>query len=134
MVYYCEIEKENGLFISRFPDMSNVKTCGDTQEEALCMAADALNAVLESEIAHGFPVRPPAYTKGYPIAVANHIVVSIRLRELRGNESQASIAKKLGLTYQSYQRLENPQKSNPTVKTLEKIAHVFGKNLQVQIV
>jgi predicted RNase H-like HicB family nuclease len=33
---------------------------------------------------------------------------------------EADIARKLGLSYQSYQRLENPRKANPTVKTLER--------------
>ncbi|MDR0635822.1 MAG: helix-turn-helix domain-containing protein [Treponema sp.] len=37
------------------------------------------------------------------------------------------------MSYQAYQRLENPRKSNPTIKTLERIAHAFGRELNVQI-
>ncbi|MDR3335683.1 MAG: helix-turn-helix transcriptional regulator [Treponema sp.] len=43
------------------------------------------------------------------------------------------MARKLGLSYQSYQRLENPRKANPTIKTLEKIAHAFGRELSVSM-
>jgi antitoxin HicB len=51
---------------------------------------------------------------------------------LRGSQSQSAIAQKLGFSYQSYQRLENPRKSNPTIKMLERIAHVYGRELNVQ--
>jgi antitoxin HicB len=127
-MYYCEIKKEGDRYIVYFPDMPNVKTCGDTQEEALFMAEDALNAVLESEIEQGLAVRSPVYKNGYPIPVSNNVFLSM---QLRGSLSQTDIAKKLGMTYQSYQRLENPRKANPTIKTLEKIARVYGRQLSI---
>jgi antitoxin HicB len=65
--------------------------------------------------------------------VASHIALSLRLRELRGEQSQTNIAQKLGLSYQSYQRLENPRKANPAVKTLEKIARVYGRELSISL-
>ncbi|MCL2481074.1 MAG: type II toxin-antitoxin system HicB family antitoxin [Spirochaetaceae bacterium] len=131
MVYYCTIEKEGKEFIAQFPDMPNIVTCGFSHEEALTMAKEALEGCLESDISRGFSVPPPKYKKGYPITVASHIVLSLRLRELRGEQSQTDIARKLGLSYQAYQRLENPRKANPTVKTLEKIARVYGRELSI---
>ncbi|MDY7027145.1 MAG: helix-turn-helix domain-containing protein, partial [Spirochaetota bacterium] len=38
-------------------------------------------------------------------------------------------AAKLGVKYQVYQRLEDPRKSNPTLKTIEKLERVFGSRL-----
>jgi antitoxin HicB len=113
--------------------MPNIVTGGFSHEEALAMAKEALDGCLESDVAHGREIPPPAFTGGYPVLVANHIVVALWLRELRGERSQTDIARELGLSYQAYQRLENPRKSNPTVKTLERIAHVFGQKLSVQI-
>ena len=133
MVYYCTIEKEGDEYIAQFPNMTNVVTCGFTHEEALAMAKEALEGCLESDISHGNEIPPPAYAEGYPVAVASHIALSLRLRELRGNQSQTDIAQKLGLTYQAYQRLENPRKANPTVKTLEKIARVYGRELNIAL-
>jgi antitoxin HicB len=133
MVYHCTIEKEGKEFIAQFPDMTNIITCGFSHDEALAMAKEALDGVLASDVAHGNDVPPPSFQGGYPITVASHIALAIQLRELRGGDSQTAIAQKLGLTYQAYQRLENPQKANPTIKTLERIAHVFGKELNVQI-
>ena len=74
-----------------------------------------------------------AREEGYPVTVASHIALAIRLRELRGGQSQTNIAKKLGMSYQAYQRLENPRKANPTVKTLEKIARVYGRELSISL-
>jgi antitoxin HicB len=131
MVYNCKIEKEGDMLIVQFPDMTNIQTFGYTEEEALAMAKEALEGCLECDISHGNEIPPPAYAEGYPVTVASHIALSLRLRELRGSQSQTDIARKLGLSYQAYQRLENPRKANPTVKTLEKIARVYGRELNI---
>ena len=133
MVYRCVIEKEGNEYIAQFPDMPNVVTCGFTHEEALAMAKEALEGCLESDISRGLPVPAPVYAEGYPVTVASHIALSLRLRDLRGGQSQTDIARKLGLSYQAYQRLENPRKANPTVKTLEKIARLYGRELSISL-
>jgi antitoxin HicB len=133
MTYYCTIEKEGNEYIAQFPDMTNIVTCGFSHEEALAMAKEALDGCLEADISQGNPIPPPGYKDGYPVTVAPHIALSLQLRELRGEQSQTDIARKLGLSYQAYQRLENPRKSNPTVKTLEKIARVFDRELNIKI-
>jgi len=133
MVYRCTIEKEGDEYIAQFPDMPNIVTCGFTHEEALAMAKEALDGCLESDISHGNEIPPPAYKRGYPITVATNIALSLKFRDLRGGQSQTDIAKKLGLSYQAYQRLENPRKANPTVKTLEKIARVYGRELNISL-
>jgi antitoxin HicB len=133
MVYHCTIEKEGNEFIAQFPDMTNIVTCGFSHDEALAMAKDALDGILETDVSQGRDIPPPKFANGYPVTVSPHIALSLRLRELRGNQSQSVIAQKLGLAYQSYQRLENPRKANPTVKTLEKIARVYGRELNVAI-
>jgi len=133
MVYNCTIEQEGDMLIAQFPDMPNIQTFGNTLEEALAMAKEALDGCLEVDISHGNAIPPPAYKKGHPIPVANHIVLSLQLRELRGEQSQTDIARRLGLSYQAYQRLENPRKANPTVKTLERIAHAYGRELSISL-
>jgi antitoxin HicB len=133
MTYNCVIVQDGDMFIAHFPDMPNIQTFGNTREEALAMAQEALEGCLESDISRGLSIPPPAYTEGYSVPVANHIALSLRLRELRGEQSQTDIARKLGLSYQSYQRLENPRKANPTVKTLERIARVYGRELTISL-
>jgi len=133
MVYYCTIEKEGDEYIAQFPDMTNIVTCGFTREEALSMAKEALEGCLEADISRGYQIPPPVFSEGYPIPVSSHIALSLQLRELRGEQSQTDIARKLGLSYQAYQRLENPRKANPTVKTLEKIANIYGQELMIAL-
>ena len=133
MIYNCTIEKEEDMLIVQFPDMPNIQTFGYTEEEALAMAKEALEGCLEADISHGNEIPPPSYAEGYSVTVASHIALAIRIRELRGGQSQTNIAKKLGMSYQAYQRLENPRKANPTVKTLEKIARVYGRELNISL-
>ena len=133
MIYNCTLEQDGNMLIVQFPDMPNIQTFGNTQEEALAMAKEALDLCLETDIAQGNPIPRPAFKKGHRITVAPHIALCIQLRELRGSQSQADIARKLGLSYQAYQRLENPRKANPTVKTLDRIARVYGRELNISL-
>jgi len=136
MEYYCRLVSQDSMLTVDFPDVPNAISYGNSREEALHNAAEALNGVLESDVGRGFPL--PEFSTGpgdglYPVEVASHIVVAWEIRKLRGDKSQSEIASRLGLTYQAYQRLENPAKGNPTIKTLERLAHALGKRLEVHI-
>ena len=43
--------------------------------------------------------------------------------------TQKQLAAKLGISYQAYQRMERPGRSNVTVHTLERIAEALGSEL-----
>lgn len=128
--YPAQIVKDKDAYLVTFPDMENVITFGSSLDEALAHAEEALNGCLESDFERNFTVPDPSPANSadlYPIPVAAHIAVAIMLRKLRAERSQMDVARQLNISYQVYQRLENPRKANPTVKTLEKIARVFGK-------
>ncbi|MCI6187335.1 MAG: type II toxin-antitoxin system HicB family antitoxin [Spirochaetia bacterium] len=127
MTYNCNITNEDGKFIVRFPDMSNAISMGETQEEALFMAQDVLNGILASHLDNGYPISDPKYTGGYPIEVSPKVAFAIELRKARAGHSQKEVAAKAGMTYQQYQRLENPHKTNPTLETLYKLQKVFNR-------
>lgn len=135
MVYYARLKKDGPYLLVSFPDFPNVNTYGSNLKQALANADSALNGVLESEFERGFklPVaREFSSKRGYhAIPVHPHIEIAYALRMLRNGHSQTEIARRLGISYQSYQKLENPRKCNPTVKTLEKIGLVLGKRLSV---
>ena len=136
MEYYCTLRCEDSLYGVEFPDVPSVITVGSSVDEALAMAEEALNGALASDVGQGLPLPIRKTLKGdgrYPVQVAPHILVAAQLRELRGERSQTEIAQRLGFSYQAYQRLENPVKGNPTVKTLERIARALGKTLEVRI-
>lgn len=136
MKYFAKIIKEDNDYIVTFPDFPNVNTFGHTKEEALQNAYDALNGCIESDFERGFKIpNPKVYNdKIYvPISIKPHIELSIMLREIRANKSQIEVANMLGISYQAYQKLENPRKCNPTVKTLERIASIYHKELKVML-
>lgn len=137
LTYPAHIVKEDDTFLVTFPDLENVVTFGATIEEAIQNAEDALNGCLASDFERNFSIPESSGTTGediHIITVAPHVAVAIMLRKLRADASQVEIARKLNIAYQVYQRLENPRKSNPTLKTLEKIARVFGKHVELGFV
>ena len=127
MIYNCDITEKDGKFIAQFPDMTNVLTYGSSKEEALEMAKDALDGVLSVDIENGFPIPPSKYTGGYPVEVSPKVAFAIELRKARAEKSLKEVAEKAGMTYQQYQRLENPRKTNPTLETLYKLQKVFNR-------
>lgn len=135
--YPAHIVKQDEAYLVTFPGMENVMTFGVSLDEALVHAEEALNGCLESDFERGFTIPDPLAASGadiYQIPVAAHIAVAIMLRTLRAGRSQIEVARQLNISYQVYQRLENPRKANPTVKTLEKIARVFGKRFELGFV
>jgi antitoxin HicB len=134
MHYFAKILKKEGAFIVSFPDLKNVNTYGETLNEAIKNAGEALNGSLESDFERGFSLPEPSEynSKGfYKISVLPHLEIAYMLRKLRIGKTQGEIAHSLGISYQAYQKLENPRKCNPTIKTLEKIGNVLGRKLEV---
>ena len=127
MTYNCDITEQDGKFLVRFPDMTNALTYRTSLENALEMAKDVLDGVLSVDIDAGLPIPDSKYTGGYTIEVAPNIAFAIELRKARAGHSQKEIAKKAGMTYQQYQRLENPRKTNPTLETLYRLQKVFNR-------
>jgi antitoxin HicB len=130
--YPATIKKTEGHYLVSFVDFENINTCGETLEHALKNAEGALNGCLESDFERGFRISDPSDKKGrniYYILVKPHIAFSLMLRKLRAGRTQQEIAHKLKISFQVYQRPENPRKANPTIKTLEKVACAYGKHV-----
>ncbi|KJU82688.1 Uncharacterized protein family UPF0150 domain protein [Candidatus Magnetobacterium bavaricum] len=134
-----EYVAEDENFTVEFPDLKGCITYGDTIEAAKVYAKDAMSAFLASMFDRGFKIPEPSDIKGenvYLIEPEPYASVPILLRKLRQEfgYSQIDVSKKIGIPYQVYQKLENPNKCNPTVKTLEKIANIYNKQLHIEIV
>lgn len=134
LAYPARIEKSDDSFLVTFPDLENVITYGASIEEALVNAEEALNGCIQADFERNFSIPTPSILTGddmFTIPVAPHVAIAVMLRTLRAGRSQIEVARQLNISYQVYQRLENPRKANPTIKTLEKIARVFGKRVDV---
>ena len=100
MTYYCTLKQEDNVYYVAFPDLPEVFTFGNTEQEALEMAAEALNGVLESETTRGIAVPPPAFQSEYAVEVEPNIAFALMLRKRRGEKTQSEIADKLNISYQ----------------------------------
>ena len=128
MTYNCDIIKESEtMYTVRFPDMPNVMTFCFSRSHALEMAKEALEGVLEVDLDHALEIPESNYKGGEPVEVSPKIAFAIELRKARAARSQKEVAEASGMTYQQYQRLENPKKTNPTLETLYRLQKVFNR-------
>lgn len=128
---------EDKSYLVEFPDLPGCLTEGATLEEAKQNAKQALTGYLSSVFERNLKIPDPSALKGkniHSIEPEPEVAVPIILRKLRETRklTQGDIAKVLGISYQAYQRLEKPGKSNPTLKTLERLARVFNKDLRLE--
>ncbi len=128
---------EDKAYLVEFLDLPGCLTEGKTIEEAIQNAKEALTGYLASVFERNLKIPNPSVTKRknvYLIEPELEVAVPILLRKLREVKklTQVDIARVIGISYQAYQRLERPGKSNPTLKTLERIAKVFNKELHLE--
>ena len=123
-------------YLVEFPDLPGCLTEGENKEAAIKNAREALTGYLASIFERNLKIPEPSSIKGknvYLIEPEPEVAVPVFLRKQREllKMTQSDVAKLLDVSYQTYQRLENPSKSNPTLKTLDKLAKVFDKELHL---
>lgn len=132
MIYYARLSLEDdGGYSVDFPELKGCLTCGDDLDDALYMAKDALDGYLASLDSHDLPIARPKIHDGkefYPIEVDPCVAFSITLKQERKKRrlTQQALADKVGMTWSQYQKLENPDRANPTLKTISKLNKALG--------
>ena len=99
---------------------------GETLDVARKNAKEAVTGYLESINLRKLYIPKPSKLIGediYFIEPEKHVAFALWLKKKRKElgYTQEEIAKSLGIAYQTYQRFEDPSKSNPTLKTITKI-------------
>ncbi|MBI5696358.1 MAG: type II toxin-antitoxin system HicB family antitoxin [Nitrospirae bacterium] len=128
---------EDRKYLVEFPDLPGCLTDGATFEDAKRNAKEALTGYLASAFEKGQYIPEPSTARSrglYFIEPEPEVSVPIVIRRLReaSNLTQPDVADALGIALQAYQRIEKPGKSNPTLKTLARLAKVFGKELHLE--
>ena len=129
-----EYDHTDGVYNVSFPDLPGCVTYGETLDEAKRNAEEALSAYLESVDSRRLRIPEPSDLRRdnvYLIEPDTRIGFAVRLKKQREAQglSQADVADQLGIAYQTYQRIEDPAKSNPTLKTILKLEKVFKHRL-----
>jgi antitoxin HicB len=122
------------VFNVEFPDLQGCLTFGESEEEAIKNAQEALTGYLESIDSRKINIPEPSILKGkdiHLITPEKNVSFAIWLKKNREKQelSQKQIARKLNIAYQTYQKFEDPNKSNPTLKTIIRLEEVFHENL-----
>lgn len=128
--------KTDKCYLVEFPDLPGCITYGDTIEEALLNAQEALTGYLESIDLRKIDVPKPSRLKGKDIHIVHpekQVAFALWLKTKRAeyNLTQKAAAEKLNINFQSYQKYENPRKANPTLKTIERIEKIFNEKLLI---
>ena len=128
--YPAVLEPQGSGFFVRFIDLEGALTDGETLDEALFNAGEALSAMLGWLLDENKPVPAPspAGEGMYLIAPDARTQAALLIRRARGDRSLAELARALETSWPSAQRLENPRHS-PTLRQLEKAAAALGKRL-----
>lgn len=130
-------EKQSKTFGVRFPDLPGIVTYGHSFDEAVENAQEALEVALETDFDRDQPLpicKKPTPKKGEKvvfITLEPEIWMAYLLRSWREKAglSQKQLAQKLEISFQAYQRMERPGRSNLTVNTLTRIARALNKEL-----
>lgn len=135
LTYYANIAQEGDGYTVTFRDLDNIFTEGDTVEEALFNAQEALDGVL-SEMTQGdytIPFPSAGVAGEYPIPVSPEIAAPILLQLLREQRAQtmANVASTMNIPYQQYQRLEH--NCNMTLKSLKRAALAMGGRVEIRL-
>ncbi len=131
--YPAHIWKEaNGSWSVEFPDLPGCFSSAESLEAAKEKASEALTGYLESLDSRSLSI-PEATTIErddiYPIEASLNVAFAITLKQEREKQglTQKEVAKRMGVNWSAYQRIENPRKTNPTLATIEKLQKVFGR-------
>ena len=122
-------------YLVEFPDLPGCLNYGRTKAEALTNAAEAVSGYLASIFERGFVLPRPSSVKASHWVGPSLPVRASLLRQLRaGLElSQEEAARRLRTSYQAYQKLANPHRCNPTLRTLERVGKAFERSLTLHV-
>ena len=128
-----EPEEKGGFFV-RFLDFEDIFTEGETEEEALFNASEALAGMLAFKLEHGHPIprpskpAPGAHPGAHMIAPDAKTQAALLIHFARGDRPLADVARALGTSWPSAKRLEDPAHW-PSLKSLDRAAAAMGKRL-----
>lgn len=129
-----EYDQDDKYYLVDFPDLEGCQTFGETLDDALEAGKDALTGFLSSIDNRNMNLPNSSHLKGsniYNITPHKNVAFAIWLKMKRNEKgyTQSEMAALLNIKYQSYQRYENPNASNPTLKRIEQIENVLKEDI-----
>lgn len=139
MEYPAIIGREGKFILAAFPDCPGCQTFVEEGEDIGGQAADALYGWLDSHLGRNLaPPKPSRSARNAAqvlwVPVDPLLAIRLQLRWARAEESltQEKLAEKLGMSQQQLARLESGE-SNPTVKTITRVAEALGRRFVMSL-
>ena len=131
------LDEDNGGYIVSFRDVPEALTQGDTLEEAVRNASDALDVALAGFIVDGDPLPKPSKIcqEDYAVSVPTQTVLKFFLRSSMKSSklSNVALSKKMGVNEKEVRRIIDP-KHNTAIGRLEKALNATGQQPVIAIV
>lgn len=127
---------QDGGFVVTSRDLPEVITQGETIENALFEAADALDEAFAARIDDGLAIPPPSplqvgeYWVGPPVETAIKAGLYLALRESRISKSE--LARRLGVNEKAVRRMLDPHYVSKLPRMVEAI-QALGKRLVIAV-
>ena len=133
--YGAKIEPDGNGFLVTFRDIENAFTYGDTFEEAVYNAQEVLDLILLDRLEKNdnVPLSSPLRKNEIVIAASPEVTAPALLHIMRttSNRSMADVARTMGVSYQSYQRMESGK--NITMKSFKRAASAMGSIVEIRL-
>jgi antitoxin HicB len=134
--YPAVLERDdNDTWLVTFPDFEDAVTFGDTREEALAHAVDALETVIVSRMKHKMDIPSPSAARGKPLVSIPPLTAAKALlyKELREqNVSIRQLAQKLHCEYPVAHRLLDVSRKTQ-VDEIAKAFQTLGKRVIIGV-
>ncbi len=135
-VYPAMLEPDDGGgYVVSFPDVPEALTAGDTRDEALAEAADALAVAMGGYVEARRPIPAPSAPQTGQDMVALPALIAAKLAlyaEIqRQGISNVALARRLGVTETVVRRLAHPDHRSK-IERVEQALAALGKHLVVE--
>jgi len=126
-------EAEDGVTVT-FPDVPEAVTCGETREEALAQAPDALVSGLSFYVDAGQLIPPPSVGGRASVAVPALEAAKLALHDamLAAGLTKTGLAQRLGVDENAVRRLVDVLHGSK-IEQVEAALRVLGKRLEVSV-
>lgn len=134
MRYPVDLQPDSGGYVVSFPDIPEALTQGDTREEALAMALDALITAFDFYFEDNQPIPLPSEVTGdyveVPLSVASKVFMLNALIE--SGLTRVELADRIGIKKQEVNRLINLQHATK-IDAIQKAMNALGKQLDFSV-
>lgn len=133
--YGAKIEPDGDGYLVTFRDIENAFTYGETLDAAIFNAQEVLDLMLLDRLEKDEEIPVPSKLKNGEVVIAAspEVVAPALLHIMRAlnHRTMADVARTMGVSYQSYQRIESGK--NLTMKSLKKAALALDSIVEIRL-